>query len=220
MTDKENSLVRTMNRSSSGGKRYCVLCKRHQNEVMEDGFKVTLHRIPGGQCTGEKARRKLWLRGLKMFRPNLPVSDNTRVCILHFEDRQYIHGKSVPKNFNLEKEVQSCKARRPLLNRDQNTKQFLAHSDDDSDIFYAVPLNETVSVDQEHLCDITDMFVDNLETCATVEIGSFKSNTKPTYCYSTVTVTVAQMDLKMNTITVFQISDQQRLMPIHKQLGH
>ena len=40
--------------------RYCAVCKRKHNEVTEDGTKITLNRIPGGQSTEETARRKAW----------------------------------------------------------------------------------------------------------------------------------------------------------------
>ena len=104
-------------RCAGGGKRYCALCKRKQNEVTEDGFKITLHRIPGGQSSTETARRKAWLRGLKLHRPNIPITDSTRICSLHFEDRVYVKGQSIPKYYNLQKKPEEKRQRRPLAPR-------------------------------------------------------------------------------------------------------
>ena len=104
-------------RCTGGGRRYCSLCKRKQTDVTEDGLKITLHRIPGGQSSEETARRKAWLRGLRPHRPNIPITDSTRVCILHFEDGVYVKGQSVPKYYNLNKIPDEKKRRRPLAPR-------------------------------------------------------------------------------------------------------
>ena len=104
-------------RCVGGGKRYCALCNRKQNEMTEDGEKITLHRIPGGQSAEETARRKAWLRGLKLHRPNVPITDSTRVCILHFEDKVYVKGQSIPKYYNLQKVPAEKRPRRPLAPR-------------------------------------------------------------------------------------------------------
>jgi len=109
-------------RAASGGKRYCVLCKHHENKVLDDGTKITLHRLPGGKSQSEILRRKAWLRGLKLHRPDLPITDNTRLCILHFEHKTYNKRESVPKFFNLER----CKTQEDnFLDSWLNRYQFL-----------------------------------------------------------------------------------------------
>lgn len=132
-------------RAASGGKRYCALCKNYENQILEDGFRVTLHRLPGGKSKGEVARRKAWLRGLKLHRPNVCVTDNTRICVLHFVDRQCIRGESVPKYYNLEKrsDCNTPKARRPLLNRTDCDISINSACDLDSpEIWYATKIVE------------------------------------------------------------------------------
>ena len=96
-------------RCTGGGKRYCSLCTRKENEVTKDGLKVTLHHLPGGQSKDEIARRKSRVRGLKLHRPNIPITDSTRVCILHFENHVYVKGQSVPKHYNLNKRPEKKK---------------------------------------------------------------------------------------------------------------
>lgn len=143
-------------RAMSGGKRYCVLCKRYENETLKDGVRVTLHRIPGGKSKSEIERRKLWLRGLKLHRPNLPVTENSRVCMLHFEKQQYVPRESIPKYYNLEKTLDSPKARRVLgVNDSANV---------DDELYYATKI-----------LDAPDFFVDDVGNCEhVVEIEDFE----------------------------------------------
>ena len=116
--ENEQTPMRKRSHAASGGKRYCALCKKYENQILEDGFRVTMHRIPGGKSKEEIARNKAWLRGIKLHRPNVSISSNTRICILHFENRKYIPMESVPKYYNLDKHCdEKPKARRLLLNR-------------------------------------------------------------------------------------------------------
>ncbi|WAR16954.1 hypothetical protein MAR_031548 [Mya arenaria] len=142
-------------RASSGGKRYCALCHHYENQILDDDFRVTLHRIPGGQSKHEVSRRKAWLRGIKLHRPNLNVNDNTRICSLPFENRQCVRSESVPKYYNLGKTKVNLdsRLRRPLFKQPER------------EIFFARKI--------ENYC-LPETFEDSLENCATIEVEDTK----------------------------------------------
>jgi len=165
-------------RAASGGKRYCVLCKHYENKVLDDGTKITLHRLPGGKSQSEVLRRKAWLRGLKLHRPDLPITDNTRLCILHFEHKTYNKRESVPKFFNLERcKTQEVKARRPLIPRDSiNTVSICSHENVGTDL--TTMISETKSLPDQQV--MPEILMDTLDSCETIELEETSTN-PPTY---------------------------------------
>lgn len=68
--------------SASRGKRYCLVCRKFDGKVLEDGTKVSLHRFPDGISEEKKRLRQSWIKSLKLFRsdfPDNPLSHH-RVC--------------------------------------------------------------------------------------------------------------------------------------------
>ncbi|XP_062601122.1 uncharacterized protein LOC134277743 [Saccostrea cucullata] len=96
-----------------GGRRYCVLCSHYQGQVTENNEKITLHRIPAGSSESDKKRRESWVQRIRFIRPNAPISDNTRICNLHF-DNNICTKSSVPTKLNL-KYAKPETQRRPLV---------------------------------------------------------------------------------------------------------
>jgi len=137
-----------LRRAASGGKRYC---KHYENKVLEDGTKITLHRLPGGKSQSEVLRKKAWLRGLKLHRPDLPIADDTRLCIIHFEHKTYNKRESVTKFFNLERcKIQEVKARRPFIPRDSiNTVSICSHENVETDL--TTMISETKNLPDGHI---------------------------------------------------------------------
>ena len=74
---------RSPKEKSSSSSRYCCVpdCHNTSTKYLPDGNNVTLHRIPT-----DPSIRRLWLSRLRNIRKNLPVNNDTRVCIAHFKD--------------------------------------------------------------------------------------------------------------------------------------
>ena len=83
--------------STSKHRLYCMVCRNYDGKILENGQRLSLHRIPNGASVEKKELRKQWISTLKMMRQDFPkvLTDNHRVCDLHFEG-PYKLG-SVPK---------------------------------------------------------------------------------------------------------------------------
>lgn len=72
-----------------------------------------MHRIPASSSESDKKRRESWIQRIKFIRLNAPITNNTRVCNLHF-DNNICTKSSVPTTLNL-KYAKVKTQRRPLV---------------------------------------------------------------------------------------------------------
>lgn len=80
------------------GKQYCVLCSSWEGQVINEE-KVVLYQIPEGE--NDKERKEIWLEKIGQMKPGAVITENTRLCNLHFEDN-ICTNQSVPTKLFLE----------------------------------------------------------------------------------------------------------------------
>ncbi|WAR08575.1 hypothetical protein MAR_018533 [Mya arenaria] len=123
--------------------------------------------------------------GIKLHRPNLNVNDNTRICSLHFENRQCVRSESVPKYYNLGKTKVNLdsRLRRPLFKR-MNTDANLDDMEHINETEFPEPERKVFFARKIENYGLPETFEDRLENCATIEVEDTK------LCYREETIQI------------------------------
>ena len=85
-SSSSSSAISSLPVSASRGKRYCLVCRKFDGKVLEDGTKLSLHRFPDGGMKEKNKLRQSWFKSLKLFRSDFPDNPKShhRVCDDHF----------------------------------------------------------------------------------------------------------------------------------------
>ena len=117
MESSENIDATTL---SSGERQCCILCENHEGQI-DNEDQVTFYPLPDRE--NDKDRREIWLDRIQQIKPDISITDKTRLCSLHFEDN--ICGKdSIPTKVFLEgKEWQSIKIKEERVDENLNNTE-------------------------------------------------------------------------------------------------
>ena len=187
------------------GKKYCCvpLCSNTSATILQDGTKVKLHRVPGSKDKNEV--RKAWVLRLKTVRANLNVTEETRVCSVHFEGG-VCKENAVPTLFPSKPPPKEPKQRRQLIRQPlQDLQSTNCHKSDQNEPGDAVP---------DHNAEIPLPETDSpLKKPQTVEIGiqvgvSFKEYRTSEAQTESASTCDSEMQAEMPAITVEDLRGQ------------
>ncbi|XP_063433258.1 polycomb group RING finger protein 6-like [Mytilus trossulus] len=109
------------------GKLCCVLCAKNEEETVNEE-KISLHCLPGT----DDDRREEWLGKIKQAKPDVLISDHTRLCNLHFEDN-ICDNDSVPTKLCVDSIEQKDNSKDEKVDENLNTTESNLNKEEDTE---------------------------------------------------------------------------------------
>ncbi|CAG2236899.1 MBLR [Mytilus edulis] len=121
------------------GKLCCVLCAKNEEHIVNEE-KISLHCLPGT----DDDRREVWLGKIKQAKPDVLITDHTRLCNLHFEDN-ICDNDSVPTILCVDSIEQKDNAKDEKVDENLNTTESNLNNEDTEQPSCSTVLNNSQS---------------------------------------------------------------------------